>query len=158
MSLVIFTGNSLSGSNILDQIVTSVADTLCCSTVDSQGVIVDKNLQALDKIQSDNTAYSCTVKWIIYSSESDCLKNPFLEISRVLEKIKEIGLNSIDLFLIGQYNLKFDQFLPIWKILEQFVSSGHIKSLGVVDFKAVDLENLIKVSTVSSSYAIFFNL
>ncbi|CAN5387425.1 aldo/keto reductase [soil metagenome] len=59
------------------------------------------------------------------------------------ESLRKLGLDSVDLYLIHWPTPKQDKYLEAWKSLIELRKSGKVRSIGVSNFTAANLEKII---------------
>lgn len=64
------------------------------------------------------------------------------------QSLKELDMNYIDLYLIHFPLQTNEENLRVWRVLEQFVDKGFIKSIGVSNFNEEQLSYLIKYAKI----------
>jgi diketogulonate reductase-like aldo/keto reductase len=56
--------------------------------------------------------------------------------------LERLGMDTIDLFLIHWPLPMFDQYVETWRVLEQLLADGRVRSIGVSNFEIEHLERL----------------
>lgn len=77
-------------------------------------------------------------------AEKEFTETNELVTSHIEQSLKELDIDYIDLYLIHFPLETNEDNLRVWRILETFVDSGHIKSIGVSNFNKNQLSYLIK--------------
>lgn len=70
--------------------------------------------------------------------------------SAVNASLQHLQIKSIDLLLLSFPSNEYDDYKHVWTVLEDYVKSGAVESIGVSDFDLPDFQKLYESATVSN--------